>query len=201
MCIRDSNTNGDGCSSTCQTEAGYSCTCTNQGSTCTSLCGDGLVTGSEQCDQGGANGTATSCCTTTCTFRPTSFTCRADAGQCDVAETCTGTSGVCPGNSFEPAATLCMGASQGGVCDNDAADHCTGTSNTCVDVFRPASVTCRADAGQCDVAETCTGTSGTCPANSFEPVATLCTGASQGGACDNDPADHCTCLLYTSDAA
>src|SRR5207253_4758853 len=35
-------------------------------------------------------------------------------------------------------------------------------------------------------------TSGTCPADGFEPTTTHCTGGSQGGACDNDAADHCT---------
>src|SRR5437867_1237260 len=85
-----------------------------------------------------------------------------------------------------------MGASQGGACDNDAADHCTGTSNTCVDVFQSSTFVCRASAGQCDVAETCTGSSGACPADGFAASTTSCTGASQGGACDNDAADHCT---------
>src|SRR5439155_597285 len=111
---------------------------------------------------------------------------------CDVAETCTGISGACPADAFAPSTTSCTGASQGGACDNDAADHCTGTSNACVDVFRSSATVCRASAGQCDVAESCTGTSGACPANSYTSSATSCTGASQGGPCDNDAADHCT---------
>src|SRR2546426_1786483 len=52
--------------------------------------------------------------------------------------------------------TSCMGASQGGSCDNDAADHCTGTSNSCVDVFQSSTFVCRASAGQCDVDGKCT---------------------------------------------
>src|SRR5213076_1226356 len=114
-------------------------------------------------------------------FRAASVMCRAAAGQCDVAETCTGTSGACPVDGFASASTSCTGASQGGVCDNDAADHCSGTGNSCVDVFRAASYTCRASAGQCDVAETCPGTSGACPAEGFASASTSCTGASQGG--------------------
>src|SRR5207253_35 len=133
-------------------------------------------------------GTSNSCVDV---FRAASYTCRASAGQCDVAETCTGTSGACPADGFASASTSCTGASQGGVCDNDAADHCLGTSNSCVDVFRAASYTCRATAGQCDVAETCTGTSGACPVDGFASVSTSCTGASQGGVCDKDAADHC----------
>src|SRR5207245_722728 len=52
--------------------------------------------------------------------------CRASAGQCDVAERCTGTSGVCPADAFASATTSCTGTSQGGACDG--ADHCSGTS-------------------------------------------------------------------------
>ncbi len=125
-------------------------------------------------------------------FQASTFTCRADTGQCDVGETCTGTSGLCPADSVEPATTLCAGASQLGACDNDAADHCSGSTTLCVDVFQPSTFTCRADTGQCDVGETCTGTSGLCPADAVEPATTTCTGASQLGACDNDAADHCT---------
>src|SRR5207247_6379369 len=108
-------------------------------------------------------------------FQTASYTCRASAGQCDVAETCTGTSGACPADGFASASTSCTGTSQGGACDNDAADHCTGTGNACVDVFRAASYTCRAAAGQCDVAETCTGTSGACPVDGYESASTSCT--------------------------
>src|SRR5206468_2714786 len=148
--------------------------------------------------QGGAcdDDTADHCSGTsnTCVdvFEPATTTCRASAGQCDVAEMCTGTSGACPADGFKSSATSCTGASQGGACDDDPADHCSGTSNTCVDVFKAATTTCRASAGQCDVAEMCTGTSGACPADGFKSSSTHCTGASQGGACDDDAADHCS---------
>src|SRR5207253_5979814 len=99
--------------------------------------------------------------------------------------TCTGTAGACPVDGFASASTSCTGASQGGACDTDPADHCLGTRNACVDVFRAASYTCRASAGQCDVMETCTGTSGACPADGFASASTSCTGASQGVGCDH----------------
>ncbi len=45
----DGNTDsGDGCSATCQVEAGWACS--NPGRPCTAICGDGLVRGTEQCD-------------------------------------------------------------------------------------------------------------------------------------------------------
>src|SRR5436190_11629435 len=104
---------------------------------------------------------------------------------------CTGSSGACPADSFKSSSTHCTGASQGGACDDDAADHCSGTSDSCVDVVEPATTTCRASAGQCDVAEMCTGSSGACPADGFESSSTSCTGASQGGAGDDGAADDC----------
>src|SRR5207253_45981 len=173
--------------------------------TCTGTAGacpvDGFASASTSCtgaSQGGACdtdpadhclGTRNACVDV---FRAASYTCRASAGQCDVMETCTGTSGACPANGFASASTSCTGASQGGACDNDAADHCTGTSNACVDAYQAATVTCRPSAGQCDVAEMCTGASGTCPADAFQSATTHCMGTSQGGVCDDDPADHCT---------
>src|SRR5436309_101915 len=154
------------------------------------VCGNGTVEPGEDCDQGAANGTAGSCCSATCTFRPNTFECRASAGPCDVAETCTGTSGPCPADGFASPSTSCTGSSQGGACDNDAGDHCSGSGNTCVDAYK--TTTCRPSAGPCDVAESCTGTSGACPDDGFASPSTSCTGSSQGGACDNDAGDHCS---------
>jgi Disintegrin len=81
----------------------------------TSSCGDSQVDGTEQCDLGGSNGSATSCCTSTCQFRASGQTCRTSAGVCDVAETCTGSSGSCPADTFVSSTTECR-ASAGG-CD------------------------------------------------------------------------------------
>jgi len=53
--------------------------------------------------------------------------CRAAAGECDLAETCTGTSATCPANGFKPSSTVCR-ASRGGC---DPAERCTGSSAAC----------------------------------------------------------------------
>ena len=53
--------------------------------------------------------------------------CRASAGVCDPAETCTGTSTTCPADAKSPAGTVCGPLT--GVCD--VATTCDGTSNSC----------------------------------------------------------------------
>jgi hypothetical protein len=148
-------------------------------------CGDPDASGCNQRDTCNNNGACVN------RMRGANFVCRSAAGACDVAETCSGNSTVCPADTFAPATTACTGASQGGVCNNDPGDHCAGTANSCVDAFASADTVCNPADGQCDVAETCTGSNGACPANAFAPATTACTGASQGGVCNNDPGDHC----------
>jgi cysteine-rich repeat protein len=51
----DGNTaSGDGCSSVCKLEAGF--TCTGMPTTCVARCGDGIVTSLEKCDDGNIEG-------------------------------------------------------------------------------------------------------------------------------------------------
>ncbi len=58
-------------------------------------CGDGTVDVLEDCDEGPANGNPDSCCTVSCTFVPADTQCRDTTGECDPADVCSGTSGVC----------------------------------------------------------------------------------------------------------
>ncbi len=128
--------------------------------TLTSLCGNGAIdTGpsyAEQCDDGALNGTAGSCCNSNCTLRAAGTPCRPAAGECDVAELCTGTAGSCPANAFKPASTVCRAAA--GVCD--VQEFCSGSSASCpADVLVPDGTAC-SDGLFCNGAETCQG--GTC---------------------------------------
>ncbi|TMA61940.1 MAG: hypothetical protein E6J69_19665, partial [Deltaproteobacteria bacterium] len=179
--------------------------CGGNGSTCG--CGNGIVDPGEQCD-GGA------CCSASCTFLPATTVCRAAAGDCDLAETCTGVSNACPADASKAAGTTCTddgnpctldvcdGASTtcrhpagnaGAVCRPaaspcDLAEACDGTSATCpADAFAAAGTPCRGAAGECDVAELCSGTGPNCPADAKQPAGTACT--DDGNPCTADQCD------------
>ncbi len=150
-------TNNDGCSSTCAIESGHSCS--GSPSMCTRLCGNGSIDAGELCDMGSSfNGHAEVCCSATCTFKPASAVCRVAAGGCDVAESCTGGSALCPTDA--KGTSVCRVSA--GVCD--VAESCDGSSNVCPsDTFAPSSQVCRPVANITDLAESCTGSSATCP--------------------------------------
>ena len=80
----DGNTkSGDGCSATCQTEAGYQCA--TPGADCiAAACGDGIVAGDEDCDDGNAKDSDG--CSALCTFEP-GFKCPTPGAMC-VATVC-----------------------------------------------------------------------------------------------------------------
>jgi cysteine-rich repeat protein len=175
-----------------------------------SVCGNGVVTGVEQCDDG--NTVGGDCCSPTCTFEAANSpcaddsnpctrdvcnatgacthpagnagaSCRAAAGACDQPETCSGTSASCPADAKSTG--VCRPAA--GPCDQ--AESCDGASNVCPpDGFSPAGTSCRSAAGACDLEETCTGTGPACPPDALAPANTPCRAAT--GVCD--VAETCT---------
>src|SRR5207248_5180040 len=108
--------------------------------------------------------------------------CRAAAGVCDVAESCTGSSAACPADSFKPNNTACT--DDGNVCTKDI---CNSSSATCTHPAGNAGTVCRAAAGDCDVAESCDGTSTSCPTDTEKTAGTACT--DDGNACTLDQCD------------
>ncbi len=139
----------------------------------TPSCGNGVVDAGEQCDEGVANGTTTSCCTAGCQFRAGGETCRLSAGVCDPTETCSGASGTCPADAKSTA--QCRASA--GACD--LAELCDGVNNACPADAKSTAV-CRGAAGACDVAEVCDGLSDTCPADAKSTA----TCRASGGVCD-----------------
>src|SRR5204863_7600684 len=110
---------------------------------------------------------------------------------CDVDESCTGSSTVCPADAFTPSSTVCRvsagecdpaencpgnGAScpadakspSGTACTSDgnpcSRDESDGSNDACQHPAGNAGTVCRAAAGECDVGESCTATSTVCPA-------------------------------------
>jgi len=90
-------------------------------------CGDGTVDAGEDCDQGANNGSSSYCCSSTCTYKSSGTSCRSSAGVCDVAETCTGSSGTCPSDSFLSSSNVCRSATL----SCDPAENCTGSAAAC----------------------------------------------------------------------
>src|SRR5207245_7381676 len=67
-------------------------------------CGNGVLDAGEACDPGISG---SSCCKNNCTFETNSHTCRAAVNECDLAETCTGSSATCPAEAVKSAGTVC----------------------------------------------------------------------------------------------
>ncbi len=147
----------------------------------TSDCGNGVIDAGEGCDQGAANGTSGSCCTSVCQPRTAGDVCRPLAGYCDVAETCNGVSPTCPGDQFESALVVCRAASSGELCDIE--EFCDGATADCpADAIALSGAVCRGAAGGCDIAETCDGVTKFCPSDAIATGGTQCRAAA--GVCD-----------------
>ena len=79
------------------------------------------------------------------------MTCRPSAGNCDIAESCTGSSADCPIDIFSGSSTICSTAV--GLCSVDA--HCTGSSANCPNqVYLPEDQPC-SDNNPCTTGDKC----------------------------------------------
>lgn len=108
--------------------------CADDGSTCSLDVCDGTGTCSHPAGNAGA-------------------TCRASAGDCDLAETCNGASPTCPTDLFRPSSHTCRSAT--GECD--VAEQCSGVSADCpVNEFVAAGTSCTDD-GQLCTNDACDG--------------------------------------------
>ena len=154
-------------------------------------CGDGVVDSPEQCDEGVDNGTAASCCTSSCTLRSSGETCRPGAGApCDESETCTGASANCPTDDATVNLGVVCRAGSGDLCDQN--ETCTGVPGQgCPvdDAPTNTGVVCRVGSvgDFCDQPETCSGVPGaTCPADDAPAKINVVCRAGSGDLCDPD---------------
>jgi alpha-tubulin suppressor-like RCC1 family protein len=133
----------------CQTDTQCKTGVCADGVCCDRACGGDC----EACNLPGKGGT--------CTFQQ-GIVCRDSIGDCDPAETCSGSSGTCPPNQLAGPSQVCRPVR--GACD--VPESCTGSSPTCpADGWKSASAVCRPAVDICDVAEQCSGSSPACPAD------------------------------------
>ena len=130
FCDDDNSTNGDGCSSSCQVEAGYNCT--GAPSQCVSdstpvVCGDDLIGSGEDCDGSNLNGKT---CVTQ-GFQSGALAC--DSCQFDVLNCSNGapsSNAIC-GDNTKDAGEVCDGSDLGGATCASVDEQFTGGSLTC----------------------------------------------------------------------
>lgn len=134
------------------------------------VCGNGVLEGTETCDDGAANGTTRCGCQADCQLAPGTTVCREPVGPCDATELCDGL-GACPADALLPMGTVCRPPA--GVCDRE--ELCSGTSTECpFDMLTPGGTVCRHSADPCDPSEACDGTAVDCPADVTLPDTTTC---------------------------
>jgi hypothetical protein len=117
-------------------------------------CGDPDATACNAADSCDATGT--------CVDRKKSSAavCRASGGECDLPETCTGTSATCPADAKKLNGIACT--DDGNLCTND---QCNGTAATCQHPNKAAGSACGDGSDTpCTDPDTCDG-AGTCAAN------------------------------------
>lgn len=129
---------------------------TSVGAEAAPVCGNSILEGDEQCDDGNTNNG--DCCSSTCQYESAATVCRAMGGICDKPELCDG-AGTCPADTYN-STDVCRASA--GICD--IAETCPGTGVNCpTDAFNNSADVCRPSEGVCDIAEYCDGINTTCP--------------------------------------
>ncbi len=115
--------------------------CATAGECVSGLCTDGVCCatacgGSDPGDCQACSVAAGATADGTCSLLPTCRTCRAAAGECDVAESCSGQDPACPADTFAPAGQLCRPSTS----VYDPAESCDGQKAACSDDVSGVSV-------------------------------------------------------------
>lgn len=136
-----------------------------------SVCGNGIVESGEDCDCGGDAGCASSsanccdpdtctfvdgavcdpandaCCTNSCQVASLGTVCRASTGSCDPAESCDGSSAVCPADVTADDGTACTDTSTNLTGLACASGQCTSRDEQCQAVLGTGVSACSSDSG------------------------------------------------------
>ncbi len=137
------------------------------------VCGDGVLEGSEQCDDGNTAGA--DCCSPDCVFEPARASC-SDGNTCNGAEACDGI-GTCVAGT----ALVC---DDGNVCTDDLCDALSGC------VIRNNTASCE-DGSSCTVGDTCAA--GVCTAGATADC-------NDGNVCTDDACSELIGCLNTPNA-
>jgi len=126
--------------------------CTNIGSGSDPFNECTFVSNSSNCTGDACNGLGA------CNFNSGGI-CRDDAGDCDIAESCNGSSYLCPNDVFKNSSNMCRGSAGG--CDIE--EYCIYNNATCpADQFLPNGTICANSTGPCETNGTCSGTNASC---------------------------------------
>jgi cysteine-rich repeat protein len=143
----DGNTDdGDGCSSTCTVEDGFTCT-TDEPNVCTTTCGDGIIAGAEACDDtnaAGGDGCSASCAVETgysCSGEPSTCAPNCSNGTVDAFETCD------DGNTLDGDGCSATCAAEDGGSNGDTDDPDDGGGGGCPTTHGGGSLAQRVFAG------------------------------------------------------
>lgn len=170
--------NGELCARAADCASGF---CVD-GVCCDQPCGGDEPNDCRTCRAEGAAGT--------CQLMHAGETCRRAMGECDMAETCDGSSPGCPADAVRSATATC--GWRAGPCDDY--ELCDGVGKTCpaTDRVRPAGAPCRnAYLSECMLAASCDGVGKQCPESAPAPTGTVCRAAY--GPCDVE--DICTGVM------
>lgn len=157
-------------------------------------CGDGVVQAGEQCDQGAANGTASSCCTIACIFRSTGTPCA--GGACDGAGMCvtTTTTSTTTTSTSTTSSTTSTSSTTTSTTTTSATATTTTTSTVPTTITTTTTVPHVCGNGVVEPGEQCddgpaTGQPGDCCTATcqFQPAGTTCT--DEGDLCTVDVCD------------
>ena len=150
VCDDGGTISGDGCSSSCTTESGFSCNLVVDPTVCTALCGDGFIKGDEECDDadGISNPQSGDGCSSTCKVEP-AFSCTGEPSVC--TSTCgngaidTGADEVCDGSLLNGKTCVTQGFLGGSLtCESTCLSFNTSdcTSATTIDLPTLPTISC-----------------------------------------------------------